>query len=159
MADLRFHPRERPAPEALDEHVVALIGPGVVTSGRLCPACGSDQHGAPWARLDGRPVSVSLSRSGPHLVTAVAPNGRIGVDIESIDAVAGRWDPALVLATGETAGTAEKQAWHWAAKEAVLKALGVGLARPMSSIILADHAGALAAVEAPAGYVAVLARL
>jgi phosphopantetheinyl transferase len=102
-------------------------------------------------------VAVSLSRSGPHLVTAVAATGRVGVDIESVGAVARDWHPGLVLAPGETAPGGEEQAWHWSAKEAVLKALGTGLARPMSSIHLAAYD--VRAVPAPVGHVIAVAHL
>lgn len=157
MPDVRRHPVALGATAALADHLGSLLGPGVVTSGRLCPACGSDQHGAPWARLDGRAFAVSVSRSGSHLVTAIGTHGRVGVDIESIDAVARGWDPGMVLAEGETADTAEEQAWHWAAKEAVLKAMGVGLARPMTSVALADHD--VRRVPSPNGYVTAATQL
>jgi phosphopantetheinyl transferase len=105
-------------------------------------------------------VSVSLSRSGPHLVTAVATGGRIGVDVESVAEVARRWQPALVLAPGEYAAGGLEQARAWAAKEAVLKAYGVGLDRPMTSVRLDDLDRAWwEPVAAPEGYVAAVAGL
>lgn len=43
---------------------------------------------------------MSLSRCGAHLVTVVADHP-VGIDVELIAAVDGRWDPALVLHPGE----------------------------------------------------------
>ena len=151
-----WHPADTHADAALRSHVWAVLGDGDVRTGRLCPGCGSDRHGAPWARHHGRPVHVSLSRSGAHLLTAVSTTGPLGVDVESVAAVASRWDPALVLAPGERAEADDDRAWHWVAKEALLKAYGVGLARPMTSVRLADEQ--VSRVPSPDGYVAALAR-
>lgn len=128
-----------------------------MATGRLCGRCGSSDHGRPWATYDGREVSVSLARSGSHLVTAVSTGGAIGVDVESVAEVAARWQPELVLAPGETASDGLEQARVWARKEAVLKAYGVGLDRPMTSLHLAAESWADAG--APMGYVAAVAVL
>src|SRR5690606_36604084 len=74
--------------EALAEHVRRALGAGAVRTGRLYPSCGSGDHGRPWARLGERPVEVSLSRAGGHLLTAMSHEGRVGVDVESVAAVA-----------------------------------------------------------------------
>ena len=155
--------------EALRHHLTSLAYVDAQV-GRLCPQCGSEAHGRPWARADGVRVEVSVSRSGPHLLTAVSGGaggpgtgtGAIGVDVESVEAVAARWDPGVVLAPGEGAdvgATAEERAAIWVAKEAVLKAWGVGLARPMTSFRLADLAGSveLTQLPAPPGYAAAVA--
>ncbi|WP_051552032.1 4'-phosphopantetheinyl transferase family protein [Nocardioides sp. URHA0020] len=144
---------------ALGAHaaLAAHLGPGTTVTGRLCARCGSADHGRPWASYDGRAVPVSLARSGPHLVTAVSTEGAVGVDVESVAEVAARWPAGLVLAPGEVAVDGLEQARVWARKEAVLKAYGVGLDRPMTSLHLA--AESWADVAAPAGYVAALAVL
>lgn len=137
-----------------------------VRTGRLCPRCGSSSHGRPWARIESDEpgtspieIPVSISRSGDHLITAVRSDGPVGVDIESIAAVERHWDPALVLHPSErgTDRTPEQRARLWAGKEAVLKALGVGLARPMPTIVLAAYD--VQDVAAPEGYVIACARL
>ena len=150
-ADTMWHAASVDAATALETHARSLLGPGAVTSGRLCPACGSDEHGRPWARHDGRLVHVSLSRSGPHLLTAIASTP-IGVDVEvaDIDVL-----PSLVRAPSETPGEAGDLAQTWARKEAILKARGTGLATPMSSVLLADEHWQ--DLPAPEGYVAALA--
>lgn len=112
-----------------------------VRTGRLCPRCGSSAHGRPWARIDAASdIPVSISRSGAHLVTAVRREGPVGVDIESVAAVDRLWSPDLVLHPSERGldRTPEDRARLWAGKEAVLKALGVGLGRAMPTIALAD---------------------
>ena len=157
--DLAWHPWTADVAEALASHVRGLLGAGQVETGRLCPECGSAGHGRPWARHPTGPVQVSLSRSHPHLLTAVGTIGRVGVDVESVAAVDGRWDPALVLAPGERAAGAEARARLWVRKEAVLKAYGVGLARPMERLVLADFPGEVTDVPAPAGHVAAVALL
>lgn len=149
--DVAWHASSVDAADALVTHARSLLGPGDVTSGRLCPSCGSDAHGRPWARHGEQPLHVSLSRSGPHLVTAIAPltsDGHIGVDVEvaHIDVL-----PALVLAPSETGDLA----LAWARKEAILKARGTGLMTAMSSVVLADEGWS--DVDAPEGYVAALA--
>ena len=63
---------------------------------------------------------VSLSRSGPHLVTVIADRP-VGVDVE---AAAIDVHPALVLAPGETGDLARALG---CGKEAVLKLRGTGL--------------------------------
>ncbi len=124
-----------------------------------CPVCGSIEHGQPTALINGVPRSMSTSTSGPHRLTAIArrPGSAVGVDVESVAEIAARWTPDVVLAAGEQADTPEDQAWSWVAKEALLKAWGVGLTRPMTAVRLADHVDQVRRIDAPAGYVAALA--
>ena len=79
-------------------------------------------------------MPVSLARSGPHLVTAVATGGAIGVDVESVAEVAAPLAAGARAGAGESADEPLEQARVWARKEAVLKAYGVGLDRPMTSV-------------------------
>lgn len=151
--DIGWHPT-RPAADALAEHARALLGPGVVTSGRLCPLCASARHGRPWLRYDDRPLPVSLSRASPHLVTVISA-APVGIDVESVVALDRAWDPALVLAPGEQAHTTLERARTWVRKEAVLKARGTGLTTPMCSVRLAEEDWY--DLDAPDGFVAALA--
>lgn len=154
-----WHSSSADADAALADDVRRALGAGIVRTGRLCPQCGSGDHGRPWARLGERPVEVSLSRAGGHLLTAICPRGPVGVDVESVAAVAEHWDAAMVLAPGEDADTDLERARAWVRKEAVLKAYGVGLARPMTDLALADFPGRIVDVPAPDGFVAALAVL
>lgn len=149
--DIAWHPVSLGAAAALAAHAAGLLGPGEVTSGRLCPSCGSSGHGRPWLDHGSRRVHVSLARSGRHLVTAIGP-APLGVDVE---AVAVDIPPELVLAPGEQAATSLELARTWARKEAILKARGTGLDVEMTSVRLAEECWR--DLPAPQGYVAALA--
>ncbi len=101
-------------------------------------------HGKPSALVKGCPVPVSfnVSHSGSHGLLAFAPSGRIGVDVE--ERVANRH---LELLTRTVLGPNECEeiaAVHgeqkiemffnlWTVKEALIKALGVGISLDTSS--------------------------
>ena len=97
-------------------------------------------HGKPYALVDGipNPVSFNVSHSEKHGLVALAPEGRIGVDVEERSA---RRDPDGELRTmfapaeqAELARATGRSKVHlfftlWTMKEALVKGLGVGLAR------------------------------
>ncbi len=152
--DVFWSPVSARADDVLVARINLLLGPGPVAVGRLCPRCASSEHGRPWARFQDLDVPVSVSRSGPHLLTAVAPGAvAVGVDVEAIAAIERSW-PDSVLAPGERAETPEERARMWVAKEAILKAAGVGLSRPMDQVRVADHP--ITRLDAPPGYAAAL---
>ena len=108
-------------------------------------------------RLDGRDVPVSITRAGEHLLTAVAPEAvAVGIDIEAIDR---DWPLAEMLAPTESAGTGAEMARLWAAKEAILKVYGTGLARPMTEVTVRWFPGVLEYLDAPDGYAVAVALL
>lgn len=90
------------------------------------------------------------------MATAVSLHGPLGVDVEVVADVARHWPADLVLAPGESAASDLQRARCWAAKEAVLKRRGTGLAVPMSTVLLRQEQG-LRDLPAPDGLVAVLA--
>ena len=151
--DLRWH-FDLSADLALSAHAVAYLGAGSVEVGRACPYCGSTAHGKPWLRHAGRLVPVSLSRSQGHVVTAISDRP-VGVDIESVAAVDRRWDPALVLADGEVAHSADERALLWVYKEALLKARGTGLTVSMTSVAIAG--ADVQRIDTPPGLVGAVA--
>jgi 4'-phosphopantetheinyl transferase len=136
---------------------------------RTCRRCGSAHHGKPRLADDlageAGPVPFSLARAGDRIAVAVAdqPGLEVGVDVERVP------DPgdAVLAAAPEVLTTAELAtyrrldgAWRghalavwWARKEAVLKAVGHGLAVAPSTIAVTapDEAPAVTRWSAPAG--------
>ncbi|MGD9961765.1 4'-phosphopantetheinyl transferase family protein [Nocardioides sp.] len=151
--DIAWHPASDSADQALRAQVAQLRGVPVdgVRVGRLCPRCGSEEHGRPWASG----AQVSLSRSGPHLVTAASLEHQVGVDVESVAEISRRWVPAEVLHASERADTPEARASLWCRKEAILKVRGTGLVTPMPQIRTSQHQAV--DLAAPHGYRAALA--
>ena len=113
----------------------------------LCDRIGCDndalafhaaEHGKPYAVVDDAPASVqfNVSDSGPHGLIAIAPAGRLGIDVEErsdkrdldglIDTVFGPDERAVVA---DTASARRIETFYrlWTVKEALLKALGTGL--------------------------------
>lgn len=113
-----------------------------------CPNSGlgfaASRHGKPYALVDGIPSSVSfnVSHSENHGLIALAPAGRIGVDVEERST---RRDPDGELRTmfapveqKELARATGRSKVHlfytlWTMKEALLKGIGEGLARDTST--------------------------
>jgi 4'-phosphopantetheinyl transferase len=99
----------------------------------------------PFLAIEGAkaPMAASLSHSGDRVLCALAPSGLVGVDVERIRARK-RWDElasfALHPAERERLDGLEGEArWQgfyrvWTLKEAMAKALGVGLALPFNRI-------------------------
>ena len=95
------------------------------------------EYGKPNALVDGTPapVSFNVSHSGEHGLIAIAPEGRLGVDVE--ERVAHRNMDLLIDGVfgpseqGELASTRGVDKIHlffrlWTIKEALIKALGTG---------------------------------
>ncbi|WP_354683436.1 4'-phosphopantetheinyl transferase superfamily protein [Cupriavidus necator] len=154
------------------------------------------QHGKPFLDVFGAP-GFNVSHAGGYAWIAIAGGGgEVGVDIERIDPALGpqaiREMAAHCLTPRELAWLAalHAEAWPgaffalWTAKEAVLKALGLGIADHLQHVSvvagaqgeahrfaavpeagqLAGHAAALARTrlygrQAPAGYAAAMAWL
>ena len=104
----------------------------------------SAEHGKPYAVVRGAPAGIqfNMSDSEAHGLIAIAPAGRVGVDVEErsverdIDGLAetvfGRDEQAHVAAAR---GQARVHRFYrlWTMKEALLKALGTGLALDVST--------------------------
>ena len=101
------------------------------------------EHGKPRAQVDGRPAAISfnVSHSGNHGLVALAPRGRVGVDVEERSA---RYDidglSETVCGPRERADLAAVRGddrLHlfytlWTLKEALVKATGHGLSCDVS---------------------------
>ncbi len=123
--------------------------PGALSLARHCPTCGGTDHGRPSIRPAarepvnraareadaGRRLEVSLSRAGTVVAVALSFAGPVGIDIEGVAAVsrADFDDVAFNALEREALRRARPQdaplarARMWSAKEATLKAVGVGL--------------------------------
>ena len=135
---------------------------------RTCRRCGSTHHGKPRLADDlageAGPVPFSLARAGDRIAVAVSdqPGLEVGVDVERVP------DPgdAVLAAAPEVLTTTELATYRrldggwrghalavwWARKEAVLKAVGHGLAVAPSTIAVTapDEAPAVIRWSAPA---------
>jgi 4'-phosphopantetheinyl transferase len=148
---------------------VAAVEPGALVIDRTCRHCGHPAHGRPFVR-DRPDVSFSLSHSGSTAVVAIGGGEDIGIDVETVRprrSVARL--AARVMAGDEFAewNTIEGDSARlhafletWTAKEAVLKARGLGLrgglretpARPEEwDVRHLRVTGAVAALAVPAG--------
>lgn len=105
--------------------------------------------GRPVLELPGSsPAAASISHSGDLVLCALGPVARIGVDVEEIRPRR-NWEglAARVLHPAERrrlAGLSEAGRWRgfylsWTRKEALAKALGVGLALPFARILVSDR--------------------
>ena len=116
------------------------VDPAEIRYERHCEHCAHPEHGRPRL-VGGRGPSFSLSHSGPHVLVAVT-DGLVGADIEE---AARRPVAERVIrrtcTVGEQAwlagvGEADRSAAFlglWTRKEAVAKALGLGLVLPFGS--------------------------
>ncbi|MFD5794164.1 4'-phosphopantetheinyl transferase family protein [Streptomyces diastatochromogenes] len=101
---------------------------------RRCPGCGSDGHGPPQVLRPAVPLAISLSRTAGWGVFAVGAGTAIGVDAEALRPVREALLSDTVLTAAERGHLRDapdrQRAFHrvWTRKEAVVKAVGVGLA-------------------------------
>jgi hypothetical protein len=115
----------------------------------------NDESGVPYVERQGQgrlPLSLSISHRGDWGLAAVAlaPGACIGADLETVEPR----DPSLVrqfFSESEAdcvAGSGDGErtvARIWSAKEAVLKAMGIGLRHDTRDIVVGDE------MDAPAG--------
>jgi 4'-phosphopantetheinyl transferase len=100
---------------------VGLRPDSAVEFRQCCPRCGGP-HGKPEVLVNGRlGPQVSWSHAG-NWVVAVAADSAVGVDLEPVDALAGRDADATRIAPVE-----RDRLVRWVRTEAVLKATGHGL--------------------------------
>lgn len=110
-----------------------------------------DARGKPF--LSGRRLQFNLSHSGGALVLAIRDNGRVGIDLESLERprrvsdIARRWfDPTESAALNALPEPSRLAAFArlWSCKEALLKADGGGIADGLHrAVFRLDAAGAV----------------
>ncbi len=106
---------------------------------------GAFEFGKPFAILHGEiaPISFNVSHSGDHGLIAYAPDGWLGVDVE--ERVAPRDLDGLIesalspVERAELASAGEQNRLHeffrlWTIKEALIKAVGLGISISMSEL-------------------------
>ncbi|MEO7061708.1 MAG: 4'-phosphopantetheinyl transferase superfamily protein [Lapillicoccus sp.] len=122
-----------PAAELLRGAVAARAGCASreVAIGRLCPACGSAEHGRPVVLLPAADRwRVSLSRAPGIVAVAVAESGEVGdlgIDVEEVARTAFAGFRVVALGPLEADGSPAERGLIWTRKESVLKATGLGL--------------------------------
>jgi len=121
---------------------------------RQCISCGSTEHGKPWVKG----VALSLSRSQGLVMAAAGPDGLpLGADIEKVPAEIFPGFDEYAVAASELPGpdapglSDVERIQLWVAKEAVLKAAGLGLALDPSAVALLPAASPGAGVPAGRG--------
>lgn len=99
---------------------------------------GADDHGKPFAMVDGVPAAISfnVSHSGDHGLIAVSARGGLGIDVEErqprrhmdllIDTVFTETEQ-VAFTTAEGNDRTDLFLDFWTIKEALVKALGTGL--------------------------------
>lgn len=107
------------------------------------------KHGKPFALVDGQPASISfnVSHSGNHGLIAVAPRGRLGVDVEertprrNLDnLIEGVFSPREKAELESLEGCEQLHVFFrfWTIKEALVKAHGKGLSMKVAELEIPD---------------------
>ena len=118
---------------ALAEYVAAP--PHAIPLVRVCPVCGSVEHGKP--AVEGADVEFNLSHSAGHGLVGIARGAAVGVDLEPISprvdwaavgSVAFPRSEIDLLQQTPAAVAPELAARLWCRREAAVKAVGHGLA-------------------------------
>ena len=143
--------RDAPAPVRVARAMLRVVlaeslgkDPADVAISRKCAHCGHATHGRPAVAGDDG-ISFSLSHSGSFALVALADgNARVGVDVEEVrprarlEALAARvLDPEEHAAWAAVDAADERLRSFlraWTAKEAYLKALGVGIATRLRDV-------------------------
>jgi 4'-phosphopantetheinyl transferase len=109
------------------------IRPADVAVDRTCGRCGA-QHGRP--RLPGTSLQASVSHSGDIVAVAMTSAGPVGVDVEAVRGIdfAAVTESVCTPRERNYVHTATDFYTFWTRKEAVLKATGEGLQRPMTDL-------------------------
>jgi 4'-phosphopantetheinyl transferase len=137
----------------LGQHLA--VPPSRVPLARTC-RCGDTTHGKPF--VPRAAVEFSISHAGARAVVALTEAGRVGVDVEHLGAPADAAMAEIMLTSHElqewralpSAARQPGLLTYWTRKEAVLKATGEGLTRPLTDIVVAAPASVPAVRSGPA---------
>lgn len=119
-------------------------GAAAIVLGRLpCPSCGDGRHGPPRVAWPQTELRFSLAHSGHYWIVALATGAAIGVDTEChvSEELTSAVREVLTLSEGQALGRIHSETERnifllraWTRKEAVCKALGVGLVSSIRSL-------------------------
>lgn len=161
----------RPAPAGVEPGVRQILGraldrePAALRISRRCRLCGHPAHGKPYVE-DAPGFSFNVSHSGPVAVVAVAHGAEVGVDVEMVrarrylDRLAARVLTVTELDAWRVLPEPERLAAflrHWTAREAYLKAIGVGLRLPMRDVLARADGWTIGGIDGLAGVVGAVA--
>jgi 4'-phosphopantetheinyl transferase len=109
------------------------VPPAGVAVDRTCGRCGA-QHGRP--QLPGGGLHASVSHSGDVVAVALTRAGPVGVDVEAVRTIDFAAIAESVCTPAERPDIRTDADFYtvWTRKEAVLKATGEGLSRPMTDL-------------------------
>jgi 4'-phosphopantetheinyl transferase len=107
--------------------------PADIAVDRTCARCGA-QHGRPL--LPGSGLHASVSHSGEVVAVALTWSGPVGVDVEAVRPIDFAAIADRVCTPAERIDIRAEGDFYtvWTRKEAVLKATGEGLSRPMTDL-------------------------
>jgi 4'-phosphopantetheinyl transferase len=141
------------------------IAPDAVEISRRCGHCDDPAHGKPF--VVGQPdLSFSLTHSGEFVLVALAERAVVGIDAEAVrarshlDRLAARVLDADALAAWTKAPSSDQLTQFlrvWTAKEAYLKAVGLGIATRLREVPHAPPGWTMQALDDPPAYVATVA--
>jgi 4'-phosphopantetheinyl transferase len=151
---------------ALDAIASALgVAPDDVVISRQCSHCDDDRHGKPT--VVGAPdLSFSLCHSGAFALVVIARDACVGVDCEQLrprghlERLAARVladDAYAEWSTLDEAHQLSRFLESWTAKEAYLKAIGLGIATSLRSISEHPDGWTMHALDQQPNYIARLA--
>lgn len=120
-------PDERsPGQPLLERAAAERLGRADVEVVRACPSCGSSSHGRPVV-ADEPDLGLSLAHAGGLALVAVVQGARVGVDLEPLDTDVAHLADVALGPHDAPAPTPTALLRTWTRKEAVLKAVGLGL--------------------------------
>ncbi|MEU9030997.1 4'-phosphopantetheinyl transferase superfamily protein [Streptomyces sp. NPDC048383] len=126
---------------ALSE-VLGVPADGVSLGREACPGCGNEDHGPPVVRFPATAWRISVAHTDGLGMVALSPF-RVGVDVEHVRPLdADRFDSVVLTPVERRAvyarpeGAARTLAFLrcWTRKEAVLKAVGIGIATDLTAL-------------------------
>lgn len=123
----------RPGQQLLERGAAERLGRADVEVVRTCPGCGSSGHGQPVV-TDEPALGLSLAHAGGLALVAVVQGARVGVDLEPLDTDVEHLADVALGPHDAPAPTSSALLRTWTRKEAVLKAVGVGLAADPSQL-------------------------